>query len=171
MALLPSSQSVLPRDLREELDRRGFEVHESIDAYEAMARLVVIERSRRSSPDAHAGVVLLAVEPDAIAHGPELRASANRFVPGLVCWRYASSATPRLARWEDAERETGEPTAEPAPARVSKPTLRLTEISAGPDPLDAPIADTKREASPEEAPGVLSEEELAMLLGESEVAP
>lgn len=172
VALLPIDRAELPRDLREELDRRGFDVQESTDAYDAMARLVLLERDRRLSPDSHAGIVLLVVEPGSIARGDELRGSASRFVPGLVCWRYESSATPRLARWSESQPEQIE---RPAPAvakPTSKPTLRLTEPSLGPDPLDtSPAAAAARDKDEHEEPGALSEEELAMLLGESEVSP
>ncbi len=126
-----------PVDLVEGLRRREVRVAE---VHDAPAVMVALAREREP-----AGHVLVIVEPSMLRSAEALRAAVAEYHPRVPVWRYDWQNRPALARWTDA-RERPEPAAPSAPPDDPLPR-----------DLDPPPADDEP---------LLSEQELAMLLGD-----
>jgi hypothetical protein len=125
-------------------------------AYLALAELCAADRST----GARAPAALIVVEPSMSAPGDELDRVAlavERHAPGCSVWRYDRAASPPL-RTVQPPRPVS---AEPPPAPRSVPKLRLA-----PDTLhDLPAGNPDSSQPAPHAP-ILSDDELAMLLGD-----
>ncbi len=184
---LARSGRVPPVDLLEALAARRIEVRECVGVFSTMATLLEYQHQN----DSRATAVIL-VEPGLHRAGraEELLAAIDRFAPGVACWKYDVSATPKLDRWR---RESPSPVAKPVvedhphlPASKvngikeairkaeGSPSLRLTSHDAAlpihPHSQESPDSESSHilgagEEHPASSPEtLLTEAELAMLL-------
>ncbi|HYE02428.1 MAG TPA: hypothetical protein VD963_04240 [Phycisphaerales bacterium] len=180
-----------PAELVESLRRRGVELVECRSAFEAMARLCVLEHGDGAGSRPRYGprepVILVLVEPGRLPRAAEVVASAAVYAPHAACWVYEAAHEPKLRLYDPPEaregnaREDGPRSSGRAPGSVglppggrrhgaqapTKPALRLTETEPAPEPGPEPAVESTGTTT---RSVVLSEEELAMLLGDGPFA-
>lgn len=183
-----------PLDLLRVLRERGLRAAEARDPFDAMATLALHERHRALDRDP-APLILLLVEPDRQPEARLLVASAARYAPRAVVWEFVPARTPQLTAYRPAPTAPEivvrprrlSPTGPTAPAApddtrgtprasmrpIAPPSLRLTHEApgafnaAGAAPRASAIdtADGEPEAPASRVAPLVSDEELAMLLG------
>lgn len=153
----PESQPQPPADLVEAFVARQLDVRECVGVFEGMAALL------RSSKQEHQPIALVVVEPDAFAanRARDLMRSAHRYVERAARWVYDHRLSPRLQKWDDTDVSPPKVNGirEAIQRAEDKPALRLTGFPDELKDAEAPPADDEDRGS------ILTEEELAMLLG------
>ena len=154
LLLLPRAAGA-PMDLLDALRTRAVRADEVADAPAAMVRLA------RQQFDA-----LIIVEPDMIRDAAHLCRAAQKYHPRTAIWRYIATQQPRLQKF----------TADPAP--TADPALDQSTSARTPEPPPAyqptqpqPATPAPVEQPPDLAEPLLTDEELAMLLADSDQAP
>jgi hypothetical protein len=182
------------RSLHEGLVRRGFAVEEVETTHAAAARAMLVSREAKGFP-----IVVVLMEPSRLVRPQELVAALSSGIPDCACWVFegdGASAQVRAVRPEDlaawgesgkaalAKRNggSGKDGGEAAKSGVNNPgpgpyqsgtggkgspSLRLTGEWQDEPAQGAPQADERPEATGH----LLSDDELSMLLGESEEDP
>jgi len=121
--------------------------------------------------------VVIVVEPEVLRDADELVGAVRAYHPSVAVWRYSRGASPRLDKWnggvaaarDDNGRGQGRPSSEAeAPATAPRGMAEGTSAIDG-DATGQPAAEpgTTQRSGEEEAP-LLTDAELAMLLGEDE---
>lgn len=128
----------VPSDLLNSLARRIGRIASCTDAYTAMAEVCAVERDRATSdPALPAATVLVLIEPHALSDAAEIVSQLRLFAPAAVCWKFESSANPRLSAIVDADVATW--TAKPSPppppnATAAGQPSRRTGVPPAPAP-------------------------------------
>lgn len=185
MAVVCRGKDVAPPMLKDALVRRGFVVEEVETTYAAIGRAVMTSRH-----DAKGRSVVVLVEPTKLSRPHELVAALSTSAPNAICWlcrRVASGMELRavvesdLAAWQSSgkivetqavsaaavgasvitkSRPSNEPPNHAYEEGAKTPSLRLAGDWQG------SAAEVPRSGATELSPPVLTDEELAMLLGD-----
>jgi len=159
--------------LREALSRRSVDVRQCSGAADAMAELMLHERDRRARRTREP-IVVVFVSPERTDTPGELFEAASRFAPSAVFWEYQTSPVPRLAGYRPSIPTPPAEAARPAAPRHEQPRLRLAigDQESGDDSSPAPSTpDHSKSSTPQSHASLLSDEELAMLLGDEPPRP
>jgi hypothetical protein len=117
-----------PRELLSALDRKGLTVSVCASHAEALAELVIHERSLRTG-GAQRPIVLLLLEPEQSPGVVELIERVSLYAPRAMIWRYSPAHRPPLTAWAPSVPNGQAASAEsvsPAAVRTRPaPTLRL----------------------------------------------
>ncbi len=176
-----------PRDpgaaeLAAAMGRRGLDVLWCRDAYSAMAELAVHERALRRGECTEPMIVVLC-DAAHLAQAPALFDASARLAPHAVIWRYDAGANPALAAFHPGARVDPVAARQPAGRGTQSAPARLEPdepaplawplkidppqpVRAVPEPAakPSPAAAAPQPARPTQM--ILTEEELAMLLGD-----
>jgi hypothetical protein len=145
----------MPLDLLDGLRQRGVQPREVHHAPLVMAELA----AARPGYD-----VLVIVDPDSLPEADSLVAAVRRYFPNVKPWRYARHEAVRLARWNGrpaTEAATQTESGAMARAQNERPRHSAT-VQQSPPESRPPASESETEA---DADGLLTQEELAMLLG------
>ncbi|MBN8599089.1 MAG: hypothetical protein J0L78_15560 [Planctomycetes bacterium] len=184
-AVVCRGKDAAPPMLKEALLRRGFVVEEAETTYQAIGRAVLLGRQ-----SADGRVVVVLVEPAKLGRPHELVAALSSSTPGAVCWLCRKTAEGMelrgvteadLSGWQVVGkasvvaavsaaavgasgitpiRPSNEPAAGAYEEGAKTPSLRLAGDWQG------SAAEVPRSGATELPPPVLTDEELAMLLGD-----
>ncbi len=142
LLVIPAGQDP-PLDLLDGLRRREVAVREVGDAPSAMATLATPRTARPN--------MVVVVDPAGLRDADRLAATVRRYFPRMPLWRYVRGAHPPLIPWPaPGDARSAAAAAAPAPAPETSPAEPTYE-----QPGDDPSS-------------LLTEEELAMLLDDSE---
>lgn len=165
---LPESSPVPPADLAEAFAARNLEVRECVGPYEAMAAMVSLAR------DARRPLALVVVEPSLFPadRAEQLMRSAAKYTGRAARWMYERRRAPRLRKWIEEEKPSTKVNGiQEAIRRVQgAPALRLTGFADGAAP--GATGGAPEDADPpkqDDTGSILTEEELAMLLGRDDL--
>lgn len=160
-------------ELREALNRPDLLVIATDNVYVALAEICAACRqdvARMKTGSRGEGLILLLAYPDRLSDPAALVHSVERYAPQTAVWMFDPSGSPRLraAKVEDLagwdRRAAGAPTVEgkPMPRGFPGRSESVSKLSAAPRPAEV---DARREPGKDRQDGgLLSEEELAMLL-------
>lgn len=154
-----------PADLLEGLRRRGVGVREAHDAPSVMAGL--------SRGGGRRIKVVVVVEPDVLRDADDLVAAVRAYHPKVAVWRFSRGARPPLDKWSGGEAAGGNGrTTVRGVAEAEPPSVGEAAVAEGAAAIDDPPASrdsgTKGGESEGEHEPLLTDEELAMLLGGDE---
>jgi hypothetical protein len=158
--------------LESRLRQRGIGVAHAASPYAALAELCAAYGSRGTA------LSLVLVDPASLGRAAQVVRAAARYAPTAVVWAFAGGPRPELrpvteadlTAWGGAE-ETPESDIPVRPYRngFARPVLRLTDHPPAEAPPAAPAPESEAAGgNPEESRHILTQEELAMLLGEQE---
>ncbi len=142
-----------PLELLDGLRMRQVTVRQAHDAPTVMAELVTDEYQ-----------LIILIKPRSLRRAGNLIAAARCYWPKLTIWQYDPDTQPALRAWDP---QTSAPDHDPAPVPLDAPIDSVPEPEPAPDVL---LEDTPQDPPPADplTPTVLSEEELSMLLDETE---
>lgn len=176
--LLAPHAGEAPADLRLALANRDLASRAASTCHMAMAELVraAIASGTLEGAIAGRGEALIIVEPSVQPQRAleELLASVEKFLPRAAVWSYDAGAAPRLRRMERPKPEivVNEEVARRAGAALrngatspGEPALRLHRDHDAPE-APAPAGEGVRDSELDDGAGLLSPEELSMLLAE-----
>ncbi len=162
---LPESSPVPPADLVEAFAARNLEVRECLGPFEAMALMVSLAR------DTKRPLALVVVEPSQFSgdRAAQLMQSAAKYTGRAARWMYERKRAPRLQKWIEPETSPTKVNGIRDAIRRAQgaPSLRLTGF-AETNASEARPAENGGEPSASASGALLTDEELAMLLGRDE---
>ncbi len=180
----PDGRPALPEDLLSSLRKHDVAVSPQPGVFAAIGEMGAHQRLVRKG-HATEGMALVVVDPERVARAEDLVHASERYAPSVVCWRYDSQTRMKLHAYQprkreeradedDAERPGGvgaRPAVRPGIATRPSPApaLRLAGADARPALRLRDVDDDERSgrnAPSNDATQLLTEEELAMLLGD-----
>ncbi|MBX3380804.1 MAG: hypothetical protein KF805_11990 [Phycisphaeraceae bacterium] len=185
MAIVCRGKDAPPPSLKEALIRRGFRVEEVQTTYAAIGRAILVSRQ-----DAKGRAVVVLVEPGTLARPHELVVALSNTAPNAICWicqrvgnglELRAATDSDIALWQASGKSIETPAVSAAAVGASARTAprppndganRAYEERGGTPSLrlagdwQGSAAEVPRSGPAEISPPVLTDEELAMLLGD-----
>lgn len=147
-----------PPALLSALEKREVSFVAVSDAYAALAEILVEARRDSGRP------VLVLVEPSGLSRAREMHGVLGRSGKGVSVWMYARGANPALRAVVASDVETWPEATRPEVPQVQVVNgLRGRVLEAEPEPVEHDTASNGASTK-----GLLSREELAMLLGDED---
>ena len=163
----------IPDDLLRSLRKHEVTIDRRPGVFDAIVSMIKHEQLRKRR-EAKEGMAMVVVDPDRVPRAEELVGASERYAPSVVCWRYDSHTKLKLHAYKVRQPMASEPTnptrGDSSWGAGGSPKLRLageSEFKPGfESSLDESESSRYGSAVGADATQLLTEDELAMLLGE-----